>query len=30
MSRRSAAIHSLLGDRMLMLNGMPTAEAYAT
>ena len=23
------AIHSLLGDRMLMLNGMPTAEAYA-
>jgi 5-dehydro-4-deoxyglucarate dehydratase len=24
------AIHALLGDRMLMLNGMPTAEAYAT
>ncbi len=23
------AIHALLGDRMLMLNGMPTAEAYA-
>jgi 5-dehydro-4-deoxyglucarate dehydratase len=23
------AIRSLLGDRMLMLNGMPTAEAYA-
>lgn len=23
------AIHTLLGDRLLMLNGMPTAEAYA-
>jgi 5-dehydro-4-deoxyglucarate dehydratase len=24
------AVHGLLGDRMLMLNGMPTAEAFAT
>lgn len=24
------AIHGLLGERMLMLNGMPTAEAYAS
>ena len=23
------AIRALLGDRMLMLNGMPTAETYA-